>query len=109
MLFNKNTYDFIIIGAGIIGLNISFSLKKQFPESDILIIEKQKRKSQRMNKQLTIIIPTHNRINGDGTILFKIYSKNNDLYKNISLFYKKMKDYHGRILLRISEITRIAV
>jgi hypothetical protein len=52
---------------------------------------------------------THISINGDGTILFKIYSKNNDLYKNISLFYKKIKDYHGRILLRISEITRIAV
>lgn len=41
MLFNRNTYDFIIIGAGVIGLNIALSLTKRFPESNILIIEKE--------------------------------------------------------------------
>lgn len=33
--------DFIIIGAGVIGLNIALSLKKRFPESKITIIEKE--------------------------------------------------------------------
>lgn len=33
--------DFLIIGAGIIGLTIALELKKQFPDSDIRIIEKE--------------------------------------------------------------------
>ena len=43
MLFNNNTYDFIIVGAGIIGLNISLSLKNRFPDRNILILEKEPR------------------------------------------------------------------
>jgi len=43
MLLNRNTYDFMVVGAGIIGLNIALSLKKQFPESNILIIEKEEK------------------------------------------------------------------
>lgn len=35
------TYDFIIVGAGIIGLTIADALKKRDPSSDILIIEKE--------------------------------------------------------------------
>jgi (S)-2-hydroxyglutarate dehydrogenase len=35
------TTDFIIIGAGVMGLNIALSLKKRFPESTITIIEKE--------------------------------------------------------------------
>jgi len=34
--------DFLIIGAGIIGLSIAYKLKQQFPDSKILIIEKEK-------------------------------------------------------------------
>lgn len=37
---NKN-YDFVIVGCGVIGLTLSISLKKRFPKSSILIIEKE--------------------------------------------------------------------
>lgn len=35
-------YDYLIIGAGIIGLNIAKNLKDRFPESKVLVIEKEK-------------------------------------------------------------------
>ena len=35
-------YDYLIIGAGIIGLNIAKNLKERFPESKILVMEKEK-------------------------------------------------------------------
>ena len=35
-------YDYLIIGAGIIGLNIAKNLKTRFPQSKILVIEKEK-------------------------------------------------------------------
>jgi len=34
-------YDYLIIGAGIIGLNIAKNLKQRFPESKILVLEKE--------------------------------------------------------------------
>ena len=34
-------YDYLIIGAGIIGLNIAKNLKERFPQSKILVIEKE--------------------------------------------------------------------
>jgi (S)-2-hydroxyglutarate dehydrogenase len=35
-------YDYLVIGAGIIGLNIAKNLKERFPQSKILVIEKEK-------------------------------------------------------------------
>lgn len=35
-------YDYLIIGAGIIGLNIAKNLKERFPESKIIVMEKEK-------------------------------------------------------------------
>ena len=35
-------YDYLIIGAGIIGLNIAKNLKERFPDSKILVMEKEK-------------------------------------------------------------------
>jgi len=37
----KNSYDFLIVGAGIVGLSIARSLKMHRPEAKILIIEKE--------------------------------------------------------------------
>ena len=42
MILEKNlTTDFLIIGAGIIGVTISLELKKRFPDQKIIIIEKE--------------------------------------------------------------------
>jgi (S)-2-hydroxyglutarate dehydrogenase len=38
---NTNSYDFIIAGAGIIGLTTAYELKKQFPFASISILEKE--------------------------------------------------------------------
>jgi len=38
---DTNVYDYLIIGAGIIGLNIAKNLKERFPSSTILLIEKE--------------------------------------------------------------------
>lgn len=35
-------YDYLIIGAGIIGLNIAKNLKERFPDSKIIVLEKEK-------------------------------------------------------------------
>lgn len=35
-------YDYLIIGAGIIGLNIAKNLKERFPNAQILVMEKEK-------------------------------------------------------------------
>ena len=40
--WGTRVYDYLIIGAGIIGLNIAKNLKQRFPESKILVIEKEK-------------------------------------------------------------------
>tara|TARA_R110000782_G_scaffold73615_10_gene147311 strand:- start:422 stop:658 length:237 start_codon:yes stop_codon:yes gene_type:complete len=39
MTFNKHP-DFLIIGAGIVGLTIALEIKRQFPDATISIIEK---------------------------------------------------------------------
>lgn len=38
---NTNTYDFVIVGAGIIGLTTAYELRKQFPFVSIAILEKE--------------------------------------------------------------------
>ena len=38
-------YDYVIVGAGIIGLTIAYSLKKKFPQSKIAILEKEEREA----------------------------------------------------------------
>ena len=35
--------DFLVIGAGIVGLTVALQLKKQFPDSEIIIIEKERK------------------------------------------------------------------
>lgn len=37
----KKTYDFIIVGAGIVGLSTAYKLILAFPEADILVLEKE--------------------------------------------------------------------
>lgn len=37
----KNTYDFTIVGAGIIGLSTAYKLSLSFPEAKILVLEKE--------------------------------------------------------------------
>ncbi len=40
-MLNTNSYDFVIAGAGIIGLTTAYELKKQFPFASIAILEKE--------------------------------------------------------------------
>jgi L-2-hydroxyglutarate oxidase len=35
-------YDFVIVGAGIVGLSTAYSLVEKYPKSKIIIIEKEK-------------------------------------------------------------------
>ncbi len=42
-MLNNKSPDFLIIGAGIVGLTIAFELKKRFPDQKIMIIEKESR------------------------------------------------------------------
>ena len=34
-------YDFVVVGAGIVGLSTALSLKKKYPKSNIIVIEKE--------------------------------------------------------------------
>ncbi len=36
-----HTVDFLVIGGGVVGINIALTLKKEFPDCEILIIEKE--------------------------------------------------------------------
>jgi (S)-2-hydroxyglutarate dehydrogenase len=38
---NKSIADFLIIGAGVVGLNIAISLKQRYPDAKVIIIEKE--------------------------------------------------------------------
>lgn len=42
----KNTADFIIIGAGIIGLNIARELKRRYPDCQIIVLEKESQEGE---------------------------------------------------------------
>ena len=57
------TYDFIIVGAGIVGLASALSIKRNFPESKVAIIEKEK------------TIAKHQTGNNSGVIHSGIYYK----------------------------------
>lgn len=37
----KKTYDFILVGAGIVGLSTAYKLQRSFPEASILVLEKE--------------------------------------------------------------------
>lgn len=38
---NRLTADYIIIGAGIMGLSVAYELKQRFPKAKIIILEKE--------------------------------------------------------------------
>ena len=46
MKLSSNTADFIVIGAGVIGLTIAKELKKRHPDSHIIILEKEVREGE---------------------------------------------------------------
>jgi L-2-hydroxyglutarate oxidase len=39
----QKTYDFIVVGAGIVGLSTAYKLTKAFPEATVLVLEKEQR------------------------------------------------------------------
>lgn len=39
----QTTYDFIIVGAGIVGLSTAYKLSLAFPEAKILVLEKEEK------------------------------------------------------------------
>lgn len=59
------TYDFIIVGAGIVGLSTAYKLSEAYPELDILVLEKEDR------------VAAHQTGNNSGVIHSGIYYKPN--------------------------------
>ncbi|NGP89574.1 L-2-hydroxyglutarate oxidase [Fodinibius halophilus] len=59
------TYDFIIVGAGIVGLSTAYKLSESFPELDILVLEKEEE------------VAAHQTGNNSGVIHSGIYYKPN--------------------------------
>ncbi len=41
----RRTYDYIIIGAGIIGMSIARMIREKYPQAAILMIEKEKKEA----------------------------------------------------------------
>ncbi len=91
-------YDFIVVGAGIIGLSTAFSLSKKFQKKNILILEKESEVSQ------------HQTGNNSGVIHSGVYYKPNSLkaincqkgYKLLIEFAKEHKidyDICGKIIV----------
>ncbi|MGD8426727.1 MAG: L-2-hydroxyglutarate oxidase [Balneolaceae bacterium] len=62
---NKVQYDFIIVGAGIVGLSTAYKLSKAYPDLDILVLEKEDK------------IAAHQTGNNSGVIHSGIYYKPN--------------------------------
>ncbi|SHF77903.1 L-2-hydroxyglutarate oxidase [Fodinibius roseus] len=59
------TYDFIIVGAGIVGLSTAYKLSERYPDLDILVLEKEDR------------VAAHQTGNNSGVIHSGIYYKPN--------------------------------
>lgn len=59
------TYDFIIVGAGIVGLSTAYKLSESFPDIDILVLEKEN------------MVAAHQTGNNSGVIHSGIYYKPN--------------------------------
>src|SRR4051812_19438106 len=41
MFVDKKSYNYLIVGAGIVGISIAIELKRRFPKSKICILEKE--------------------------------------------------------------------
>ncbi|NIT60386.1 MAG: FAD-dependent oxidoreductase, partial [Aliifodinibius sp.] len=59
------TYDFIIIGAGIVGLSTAYKISQSYPDLDILVLEKEDE------------VAAHQTGNNSGVIHSGIYYKPN--------------------------------
>ena len=83
---NERKFDFVIVGAGIIGLSTAYELLKVKPDKKVLIIEKEKK------------VSSHQTGRNSGVIHSGIYYRPNSLKaKNCLLGYKLLIEFAKKI------------
>jgi (S)-2-hydroxyglutarate dehydrogenase len=90
---NENKYDYLIVGAGIIGLTIAKEIKKRFPLSKIGILEKESKEAQHSSGRNSGVLHAgfyytadslKAKFTRDGNFLMKEFCKENKLKINHS-------------------------
>jgi len=77
----ENKYDYLIVGAGIIGLTIAKEIKKRFPLSKIGVLEKEKNEAEHSSGRNSRVLQRVMLENG-----FKKIHSRNDLTRFSRLF-----------------------
>ena len=91
-------YDYLIIGAGIIGLNIAKNLKERFPDSKILVMEKEKE------------VAMHSSGRNSGVLHAGFYYTANSLKaKFTKKGNKALKDFCKQRDLKVNECKKVVV
>ncbi len=86
-----NKYDYLIAGAGIIGMTIAYQLKKEYPNATICIIEKEDDVAQHASGRNSGVLHSgfyysseslKAKFTVDGNVKMKEFCKENDIYVN---------------------------
>ena len=98
MYTNDKIYDYLIIGAGIVGLTIAYELKKRKPSSKIIIIDKENEVAQHASGRNSGIL--HSGF---------YYTENSLKAKLTALGNKKMKNFCYENNIIVNETKKIVV
>ncbi len=96
------TYDFIIVGAGIIGLTVANSLKHRNPSSNILVIEKEPTPGLHASGRNSGIL--HSGIYyGPGTLKAKVCARGNERMLAFAKEHKIPCNNVGKVIIPVEE------
>jgi L-2-hydroxyglutarate oxidase len=98
----SNSFDFIIVGAGIVGLTISFELKKRYPKASILILEKELDLGMHASGRNSGVL--HSGVYyGNTTLKAKVCSKGAKLMRDFAAEHKIHCEKLGKIIIATSD------